>query len=50
MRLHFLRAGGDQVFKRLAVAMRAHRERIALGDDVLRHAVAHEAEADEANT
>ena len=46
---HFLRAGREQVLERLPVAVRAHGERIALGDEVLRHAVAHQAQPDEAD-
>ena len=43
------RAGGDEVLERLAVAVRADGEREALGHEILRHAVAHEAEPDEAD-
>ena len=46
---HFLGTRGEQVLERLAVAVRAHRERKALGDEVLGDAVAHEAEADESD-
>ena len=47
--LSLLRPGGQQVLERLAVAVGAHRERKALGDEVLRDAVAHQADADEAD-
>jgi hypothetical protein len=46
------RLGGAErleVFHRLAVAVAQHHQRIALGDDVLGHAVAHQADADEAD-
>ena len=43
------RAGRDQVGEALAVAVRLERQRIALGEQVLRHAVAHHADADEAD-
>ena len=47
--LHFLGARREQVLERLAVAVDAHRQRKALGDEVLRDAVAHEADADESD-
>ncbi len=47
--LGFRRTGGDDVLQRLAVAVGEHLEREPLGDDVLRHAVAHQPEADEAD-
>ena len=36
-----------QILERLSVAVHANGERIALGDDVLRHAVAHQPQSDE---
>ena len=44
-----LRACGEQVRERRAIAMRAHRQRKALRDEVLRDPVTHETEADEAD-
>jgi hypothetical protein len=39
----------DQTVDRLAVAVRDHRQREPLGDDVFRHAAPHEAQADKAD-
>ena len=45
-----LRAGGEQVGDALAVAVHGERERVALGEQVLRHAVAHQSRcADESD-
>jgi hypothetical protein len=43
-------ATADQVVHRLAVAVAEDGERIALLDDVLGHAMAHQPDADEADT
>mgnify|MGYP003694353799 CR=1 FL=1 len=43
--LHFLGALREQIFDRRAIAVRANRQRITLGDQVLRDAVAHEPDA-----
>jgi hypothetical protein len=45
----FLRAGGQQVGERAAVAVGLEVSAIALGDEVLRDAVAHHADADESD-
>ena len=43
------RARGENVLRRLAVAMHAHRQRKALVDQILRHAVTHQSKADESD-
>ena len=43
------RAGGEQVGEALAVAVGLEGQRVALGQQVLRHAVAHHADADESD-
>ncbi len=42
-------AAPDEVLERRAVAMRDHGQGIALLDDVLRHALPHQADADKAH-
>ncbi len=45
--LRFARSGREDVLRRLPVAVHAHRQRKALGHEILRHAVAHQPKADE---
>jgi len=47
--LRFLRAAFHEIVDGLPVAMAEHGERKAFFHDVLRHAMAHEADADEAD-
>lgn len=48
-RCHLYRAPRYKIFDRCAVAMRDHSQRIALFNDILRHTLAHQSDADEAN-
>ncbi len=44
-----LGARSQDILRRLAILVDAHRQRKSLGDEVLCHAVAHQAEADKAD-